>query len=55
MKIWADKYACTGETKGGMVPLLHEKLVITSNYHPRQIWAEDEVLLQAIMRRFEVT
>lgn len=32
LKIWADKYACNGEVKGGHVPLQHETLVVTSNY-----------------------
>ena len=34
IKLWADKYHCLGETKGGMVALCHEKLVVTSQYHP---------------------
>jgi len=34
LKIWADKYACTGETKGGNLNLQHEKIVVTSNFSP---------------------
>lgn len=32
LKIWADKWECTGEVKGDTIPLLHEKFVITSNF-----------------------
>lgn len=32
LKIWADKWACTGEVKGGTVPLCHHRFVVTSNY-----------------------
>ena len=30
IKLWADRYHCPGETKGGQVPLVHRKFVITS-------------------------
>lgn len=55
LKIWADRYACTGETKGGQVTLIHKAIVITSNYHPSELWTEDEQMLAAITRRFELT
>lgn len=54
LKIWADKYACTGETKGGTVPLQHRRFVITSNYHPSTLWEHDSTMAQAIERRFEI-
>jgi hypothetical protein len=54
LKIWADKYACSGEFKGGTVHLHHRNFIITSNYHPAQIWEEDAVLLAAIERRFKI-
>lgn len=41
LKIWADRYACTGETKGGHVQLRHMALVITSNYRPETLWPDD--------------
>lgn len=59
LKIWADRYACSGEVKGGMVHLQHERLVITSNYHPSAIFRTEkhdepqDVLIAAIERRFE--
>jgi len=56
LKIWADRYKCTGEIKGGQTPLCYERFYITSNYHPRDIFpnTEDSELLEAIQRRFKV-
>lgn len=54
IKIWADKWECTGEIKGGTVALNYDVFIITSNYLPADIWFEekDKTLLQAILRRF---
>lgn len=52
LKIWADKYACSGEFKGGTCHLRHTKLIITSNYTPHQLWPDDPVMADAIKRRF---
>lgn len=30
LKRWADRYAIKGETKGGMVGLMHETFIVTS-------------------------
>lgn len=30
LKRWADRYAIKGETKGGMVALMHETFIVTS-------------------------
>lgn len=54
IKIWADKWPCVGEIKGGRVNLEHKHLVITSNYLPKEIWEDDEPLFEAINRRFKV-
>jgi hypothetical protein len=54
LKIWADRYACTGEIKGGMIPLNFTKFIITSNYSPEEIWSDDKVLVEAITRRFDL-
>lgn len=51
-KIWPDKWACTGEIKGGTVNLRHKRFVVTSNYRPFQLW-DDPVLVAAIERRFQ--
>lgn len=52
LKIWADKYACTGETKGGTCNLRHKKFIVTSNYSPEELWTEDPIMCEAIRRRF---
>lgn len=54
LKIWADKWSCTGEVKGGTVPLVHETFIITSNYLPQELWAEDQNMQNAILRRFKI-
>lgn len=51
LKIWADRYHCTAEIKGGHVNLRHKRFIVTSNYIPEQIWTDD-ALIQAIRRRF---
>ena len=39
LKIWADPWAkCTGEIKGSSLPLTYDVLIVTSNYHPSDIW-----------------
>lgn len=54
LKIWADRYACLGEVKGGTVPLQHRKLIITSNYPISHFCGDDEDLRLALERRFRV-
>ena len=51
LKIWADRYACTGETKGGTVHLRHKVFAVTSNYHPAVLF-KDCIMYEAIERRF---
>ena len=53
LKIWTDKWACTGEVKGGTVPLQHKLFIITSNYEIDELF-EDEKMVSAISRRFKV-
>lgn len=54
MKIWMDKWPCSGEIKGGKVNLRHVKFIITSNYLPSEIWDDDPVLVEAITRRITI-
>jgi len=42
LKIWADKYSCSGEVKGSTVPLLHKYFIITSNYSIDHLWSDKE-------------
>lgn len=53
LKIWADKWACTGEVKGGQVNLTHRRFIVTSNYTIEELWPEDLEMQRAISRRFE--
>jgi len=54
LKIWADKWSCTGEIKGGTTKLCHKYFIVTSNYQPCELWPEDQQMCSAIQRRFEV-
>jgi len=55
IKIWSDKYAFTAEVKGSTISIRPKFLVITSNYHPREIWGDAPSTLEPILRRFRVT
>lgn len=52
LKIWADKWSCNGEVKGGTVPLQHNQFIITSNFHPSELW--EGHMCDAIIRRFRI-
>lgn len=58
LKIWADKWSCTGETKGGTVHLMHDVFVVTSNYRiselvpPKSKGESDDAMIGALSRRF---
>lgn len=67
LKIWADKWACTGEVKGGTVPLCHKRFIVTSNYTIAELFGPEKgegetgqsaqnkrILVEALERRFEV-
>ena len=55
LKIWTDKWSCSGEVKGGTVNLQHKKFIVTSNYSIEHLWPDDPDMQQAIRRRFKVT
>lgn len=52
LKIWSDRYACTGEVKGGTVNLRHKKLIVTSNYRIDEIFSDKQLII-ALERRFK--
>lgn len=57
LKIWSDRYACTGETKGGTIHLRHHRFIITSNSHPTELFQDENTsahMCEAISRRFEI-
>lgn len=53
---WFDRYKCYVENKGGMLPLQATKFIVTSNFHPREIFSfggEENTQLPALMRRIQ--
>lgn len=53
LKIWGDRYPFPCEIKGGKLDIRPTKVIVTSNYHPREIF-ERQQDCDAIMRRFKV-
>lgn len=53
LKRWADKYPFLCEYKGGSRVIRPKKIVVTSNYHPTELWQSDSDL-QPVLRRFEI-
>lgn len=56
LKIWCDMYTFLAEVKGQQngVPIRPKKIIITSNYHPREIWT-DPSTYEPIERRCKIT
>ena len=54
LKIWADRYGCILENKGGAMSSAYDKFVVTSQYSIEDIFGEDEKIVEALKRRFKV-
>lgn len=60
IKIWADRYSFRGRVLYGSITLRPKKIVITSQYHPDQIWPCHEMggiqskTAEAICDRFNI-
>lgn len=53
LKIWADHYAFRANVKGGSYVIRPQKLIVTSNYHPQEIFHNLQDL-DPILRRFKI-
>lgn len=53
LKIWGDRYSFRGRVLFGSIVLRPKKIVITSQYHPNEIWNDPETV-GAICDRFKV-
>lgn len=53
LKIWADRYAFQVEMKGKSRLVRPKKVIVTSNWHIKEIW-QDSQTVEPLLRRFKV-
>jgi len=53
LKLWCDRYPFQAESKGKQQLIRPRKIVITSQYHPNEIW-DDEKTQEALDRRVKI-
>lgn len=53
LKIWGDRYAFNAESKGSAMLIRPKKIIVTSNYSIEEVFAADQTMVQAILRRFK--
>lgn len=51
LKLWADSYPFRGEVKNSTMMARPKHIVVTSNYHPKDVFLDDGILLP-LLRRF---
>lgn len=56
---WFDRYKCYVEVKGDMCPLMADKFIVTSNFHPEDLFRNESkdgphVQVPALLRRIEL-
>lgn len=53
LKIWADRYPFIAQIKGFCVKIRPKRIIVTSNYPPEELFADEQILL-ALQRRFTI-
>lgn len=54
LKNYADRYAFPAEIKRGAMKIRPRWIVVSSNWHPAEIWDDEPNVLQPLLRRFKI-